>query len=181
MQASEAKFPQRDLIKAIREGRLKRGLLSEGGSTIPPLMIQLQRGSLHNGKLEGTADMKSQWLDLIKEAERLPVCALGCHVDSGVFRGSFEDIEAIKLNTQSPVFADDFVVYGYQLFKVKSSGGDAVKLFASVLPAQDLKYLIKIAKVRGCSLIMALSIISYHISHIIYHIIYAILSCPYFI
>ena len=56
-----------------------------------------------------------------------------------------------------PVFCNDFVVYGYQLFRAKSSGADAVKLMASVLPTQDIEYLLKIAKALGLQCIVVVS------------------------
>jgi indole-3-glycerol phosphate synthase len=55
------------------------------------------------------------------------------------------------------VFCNDFVVYGYQLFRAKSSGADAVKLMASVLSTQDIEYLLKIAKALGLLCIVVVS------------------------
>jgi len=48
-------------------------------------------------------------------------------------------------------------VYGYQLFRAKSSGADAVKLMASVLSTQDIEYLLKIAKALGLLCIVVVS------------------------
>lgn len=98
-------------------------------------------------------------------------------MDSGTFRGQYEDLEGIKSSTVAlPVFCNDFVVYAYQLFKgiqpsicslstnafshrprfsysspplAKSSGADAVKLMGSVLSVQDMSYLVKISRAIG--------------------------------
>lgn len=41
-------------------------------------------------------------------------------MDSGTFRGQYEDLEIIKKRTTTlPVFCNDFVVYAYQLFNGK--------------------------------------------------------------
>jgi indole-3-glycerol phosphate synthase len=52
-----------------------------------------------------------------EEAGKLGAVAVGTNVDTGAFRGGFEDLEDLKKSTTLPVVCDDFVVYGYQLFR----------------------------------------------------------------
>ena len=143
---SEGKYPQRDLLQAVKDAKLKRGLLSPGGVAMPPCIINVVRASLHNGKLPEAANLREQILSLAKEAEACSPVALSCSADYGTFRGQYEDVDALKLSTALPVICDDFVIYGYQIFKAKSSGADAVRLMASVLTTQEVMYLLKVAK-----------------------------------
>lgn len=143
---SEGKYPQRDLVQAIKDAKIKRGLLSPGRAVVPPFIINVVRASLHNGKLPENPSPREQILALAKEAEACAPAALSCSADYGTFRGQYDDVDAIKLDTALPVICDDFVIYGYQIFKAKSSGADAVRLMAAVLTTQEVLYLIKVAK-----------------------------------
>ncbi len=140
---SEAKYPQRDFIQAIIDANFKRSLLSKDGVGIPPIIVEIVKNSLHNGKIDENG---LSIIELAKKYEKCGAVALGTNVDFSTFRGQYEDIDAIKLNTQLPVFCNDLIVYGYQIFKAKSSGADVVKLMAAILSPADINYLIKVAK-----------------------------------
>jgi len=72
-------------------------------------------------------------------------------------KGAFEDLQLIKENTALPVICDDFILYGYQLFRAKGSGANMVKLYASILPVKDIIYLMKTAKVLNLDVIVVVS------------------------
>jgi len=95
------------------------------------------------------------------------VFSLSVNVDTGVYKGSFDDIEQLKEATlfdkddnnrpDVPIVCNDFIVYAYQIFQAKTKGADAIKLLASVLPSQELSYLSKIAKSFGVTPIITVS------------------------
>ena len=61
----------------------------------------------------------------------------------------YEDLETLRESPTGkvlPVIANDFVLYAYQLFRAKSSGADAIKLHASILPPTEISYMAKIAR-----------------------------------
>mmetsp|Transcript_28210 Transcript_28210/g.40169 ORF Transcript_28210/g.40169 Transcript_28210/m.40169 type:complete len:928 (+) Transcript_28210:19-2802(+) len=161
--AAAGKFPSRDLNKILRDIKLRNKLLSAGGVETPPLMIEVLRASVNNGKLTRYLDTSTN--DGYAAYSQFPgdcaaaveasdfavnIAAIGCNVDSGTFRGQYEDLEVIKKRTKTlPVFCNDFVVYAYQLFNAKSSGADAVKLMCSVLSVQEVSYLVKIGRAIG--------------------------------
>eukprot|EP01035_Chromulina_nebulosa_P028896 gene28896-38217_t len=141
--ASAGKFPSRDLSKFLRDLKQRNQLLSAGGLETPPMFIELVRASVNNGKLtrvlsdistdEGYANYNKYMSDSAAAIQSsdlaVNIAGIGCHADSGAFRGQYEDLEIIKKATTSlPVFCNDFVIYAYQLFKAKSSGADALKL-----------------------------------------------------
>lgn len=49
------------------------------------------------------------------------VVAVGAHADSLTFRGQFDDVEAAKRATGLPALCNDFLVYGYQIFRARVS------------------------------------------------------------
>ena len=163
--ASEGKFPRRDLIKTVREANARASMLSSVGGGIPPILVELNRASLHNGKLgeEGLLgnDRAAAVLgEMARDSVAAGAVVVGCNADAGTFRGQFEDLETLRgalTATNTPVFCNDFVVYGYQLFRAKASGADAVKLMAAVLSVQDIEYLVKIAKSLGLVCIVVVS------------------------
>lgn len=160
---SEAKYPQRDLSQAIIDANIKRSLLSKDGLGIPPILVEIVRNSLHNGKLDENGVSITE---LAKKYEGCGAIALGANVDFGTFRGQYEDVDAMKLNTKLPVFCNDFIVYGYQIFKAKSSGADVVKLMAAILSPADINYLIKVAKaLRIACMVSCLLTHSYSITY----------------
>ena len=138
------------------------------------LIVEFNRASLRNGKiLDGTmgdsdvsrlAAAKKQIEEFSEGIQKLTtdstfqsdligkglrIAAIGAHTDTGTFRGSYEDLETLRESESGkvfPVVANDCVLYAYQLFKAKSSGSDAIKLHAAILPAREISYMAKIAK-----------------------------------
>lgn len=53
---SDGKFPKRDLVKTIRDFQGRKRFLSAGGYETPPLMIEVLRASVNNGKLRKYLD-----------------------------------------------------------------------------------------------------------------------------
>ena len=58
---------------------------------------------------------------------------------------------------QKPILVNDFVLYAYQLFKAKSSGADAIKLHASILPPNEISYMSKIARKINLDIVVVVS------------------------
>mgnify|MGYP001945313524 CR=1 FL=1 len=181
--AADAKFPRRDFIEAIRGAQEKMELLNARSPT-PVTLVALLRSSLHNGNnvfmtlgtdeeaeaaekllspeqaymgLGAAAAQKNALAGVAAEALAAGAIVLGTSVDSGVPRGSYEDLETLKLTTSVPVIADDLVVYGYQILKAKSSGADAIKLLASVLTTTEIEYNIKVARAVGITCMVVVS------------------------
>ena len=50
------------------------------------------------------------------------------------------------IGSQIPLLAKEFIIEPYQIFLARAKGADAILLIAAVLPNQDLKYLMKIAR-----------------------------------
>lgn len=143
-------------IRNIFEQIVKK---KEMGDKIP-VIASIARDSFYNGflckngmdidiKLLGTA------MSQIKSLAGIEV-----NVDSGVYRGKSEDIIALRSLPETssfPIICNDFVVYAYQIFQAKSAGADCIKLMASVLPLQELTYLMKITKTFDMSALVVVS------------------------
>lgn len=177
---SELKFPVRKLGPAlVNLGDGDGNAFADGTLSV---VVEFTRASLHNGKISeesmGDSDVSrlaaakaqveqfNQGIEMLDaEADELAdkgvrVAGVGVHLDVGTFRGSYEDLENLReshCGTSMPVIANDFVLYAYQLFKAKSSGADAIKLHASILPPTELSYMAKIAKKINLGVVVVVS------------------------
>ncbi len=172
---SEMKYPVRKLVDAL-SGSAKKEEGSDDNEEFTSdgalsLLVEFNRATLHNGKISekslGDSDVsrlagaKAQIEKFSESIQRLSttqqdltdmglsLVAVGAHADSGTFRGSYEDLETLRESETGksyPVLCNDFILYAYQLFKAKSTGADAVKLHASILPVNEISYMSKIAK-----------------------------------
>ena len=166
--ASEGKFPKRSFYEAVLSAST-----ASANAAKPPVVVSIMRSSLHNGKLasmasfaaDGSDNQRSLLTDatytqmsaMAKEAEQAGAIAVAANVDAGNFRGAYEDLETLKQGTKLPVLCDDFLIYGYQLFRAKSCGADAIKVMASVLAPTDISYNIKIGKALGLAFVVVVS------------------------
>ena len=110
---AEGKFPKRDLVAAIQEAPR-----SEGKA---PILVEIHRSSMHHGRLEIDPSKVAMQMAALALGACLPgVVGVGVQTDIS-FGGQYEDLEAVKKSTQMPVICNDFVVYGYQLFRVRAN------------------------------------------------------------
>lgn len=143
------RFPRRNLGQAVSTAAKT--------TTLAPVIVELHRSSISNGKLVFDPSHMAEQMKKLALAAVIPgVVAIGAQTDIS-FSGLYEDLESIKKSSELPVLCNDFVVFGYQLFRAKASGADAVKLIASVLNYQELTYLIKTAKAIGLDTIVVVA------------------------
>ena len=152
------KYPQRSLHEAINNVVAR----NTGSTTIPPVLLLACRSSPNNRPSTDSGgistDLTEQLRAITSSSQGGRIAAIGCQVDSSSFGGSYEDLETLRKSTADlPVVCEDIVLFGYQLFRAKAAGADAVRLFASVLPSKDLVLLSKTAKALGLSVIVVVS------------------------
>ena len=152
--AAEKKLPPRSVADKFR------ALKEASPDKTPFLITALHRHSVNGGRMgdqEDTAQLMASLIDAA-QAAGVPLLAHGCHVDSSTFLGQFEDLPLTRTSNDVPVFCDDFVQYGYQLFRAREHGADLIRLHASVLNLAELSYLVKTAKaLRMTSLVTCAS------------------------
>lgn len=86
-----------------------------------PTIIEIHRASIHNGRLPFESNnpgaLAEQMKILTRFAIHPSVVALGVQTDIS-FNGLYDDLESVKKTSELPVICNDFVMYGYQLFRV---------------------------------------------------------------
>ncbi|KOM46840.1 hypothetical protein LR48_Vigan07g054400 [Vigna angularis] len=130
--------PARDFIGALRAANERTGL--------PGLIAEVKKASPSRGILRENFDP----VEIAKSYEKGGAACLSVLTDEKYFKGSFENLEAIrKAGVKCPLLCKEFIVDAWQLYYARTKGADAVLLIAAVLPDLDIKYMIKICKILG--------------------------------
>jgi indole-3-glycerol phosphate synthase len=79
------------------------------------------------------------------------VAAISVLTESEYFQGSFADLEAVRMEVDLPLLCKDFILDGYQIYKARAHGADAVLLIAAILSQHELKALLVTAHSLGMS------------------------------
>jgi indole-3-glycerol phosphate synthase len=146
---------------AARRAAVARGGLGTRAATLPPprslaaaltprasgeirLLAELKRASPVAGVL-------ARGFDPVRSAPeyvRAGAAALSVLTDAH-FRGSLDDLDAVRARVDCPVLQKDFVVDEYQLWEARARGADAVLLIVAILEPARLTDLFQAAKGLG--------------------------------
>lgn len=136
--ALESAPPVRDFIGALKAANERTGL--------PGLIAEVKKASPSRGILREDFDP----VEIAKAYEKGGAACLSVLTDAKYFKGSFENLEAIrKAGVKCPLLCKEFIIDAWQLYYARTKGADAVLLIAAVLPDLDIKYMVKICKLLG--------------------------------
>jgi len=135
--------PPRSFIGALKEACERTGK--------PGLIAEVKKASPSKGIIQPNFDP----VRIATEYEKGGAACLSVLTDEKFFQGSYDNLQAIrKAGVRCPLLCKEFVIEPYQIFLGRAKGADAVLLIAAVLPNQDLKYLMKIAKSVGMTVLL---------------------------
>lgn len=86
--------------------------------------------------------------------ERGGASALSVLTDRRFFGGSGEILKEVKRATRLPILRKDFILDEYQVWESKNLGADAVLLIATVLPQNQLRRLMRVARGLGLEVLV---------------------------
>nr|GMD36242.1 indole-3-glycerol phosphate synthase, chloroplastic-like [Ipomoea batatas] len=130
--------PARDFVGALKASYSRTGL--------PGLIAEVKKASPSRGILREDFDP----VEIAKAYEKGGAACLSVLTDEKYFKGSFENLEAIRnAGVTCPLLCKEFIIDAWQLYYARTKGADAVLLIAAVLPDLDIKYMIKICKLLG--------------------------------
>ncbi|KAF3445283.1 hypothetical protein FNV43_RR14978 [Rhamnella rubrinervis] len=138
MKAMENVPPTRDFVGALREANSRTGL--------PGLIAEVKKASPSRGVLREDFDP----VEIARAYEKGGAACLSVLADEKYFKGSFENIEAIRnAGVKCPLLCKEFIIEAWQIYYARVKGADAILLIAAVLPDLDISYLTKICKRLG--------------------------------
>uniref|UniRef100_A0A7N0REA0 indole-3-glycerol-phosphate synthase n=1 Tax=Kalanchoe fedtschenkoi TaxID=63787 RepID=A0A7N0REA0_KALFE len=94
-------------------------------------------------------------VEVAQSYERGGAACLSVLTDEKYFKGSFENLEAIrKAGVKCPLLCKEFIIEAWQIYYARSKGADAILLIAAVLSDLDIRYMTKICKMLGLAAII---------------------------
>ncbi|TXG55568.1 hypothetical protein EZV62_020824 [Acer yangbiense] len=136
--ALDSALPTKDFVGALRAAYQRTGL--------PGLIAEVKKASPSRGILREDFDL----VEIAQAYEKGGAACLSVLTDEKYFKGSFENLEAIRnAGVKCPQLCKEFNVDARQIYYARTKGADAILLIAAVLPDIDIKYMIKICKMLG--------------------------------
>ncbi|RAL47557.1 hypothetical protein DM860_011295 [Cuscuta australis] len=133
----------RDFVGALKSSYSRTGL--------PSLIAEVKKASPSRGVLREDFDP----VEIAKAYEKGGAACLSVLTDEKFFKGSFENLEAIRNSgVMCPLLCKEFIIDAWQLYYARIKGADAVLLIASILPDLDIKYMVKICKLLGLAVLV---------------------------
>jgi indole-3-glycerol phosphate synthase/phosphoribosylanthranilate isomerase len=121
--AENAPLP-RDLTAALQEPGVS-------------LIAEVKRASPSKGLLRGGLDAAT----LAREYEAGGSSAISVLTDERYFRGSLDDLRAVRGSVRLPLLRKDFILDAYQVYESRAAGADAVLLIVAALNDGELRTL----------------------------------------
>ncbi|XP_044465149.1 indole-3-glycerol phosphate synthase, chloroplastic-like isoform X3 [Mangifera indica] len=130
--------PAREFIGALRAAHLRTGL--------PGLIAEVKKASPSRGIIREDFDP----VKIAQAYEKGGAACLSVLTDEKYFKGSFENLEAIRsAGVKCPLLCKEFIIDAWQIYYARIKGADAVLLIAAVLPDLDIRYMINVCKMLG--------------------------------
>ncbi|XWS75908.1 hypothetical protein CRYUN_Cryun01aG0132100 [Craigia yunnanensis] len=130
--------PTRDFLGALKAAHSRTGL--------PGLIAEVKKASPSRGILRENFDP----VMIARAYEKGGAACLSVLTDEKYFKGSFENLEAIRnAGVKCPLLCKEFVIDAWQIYYARIKGADAILLIAAILPDLDIRYMIKICKLLG--------------------------------
>ena len=109
------------------------------------LIAEVKKASPSQGILKADLDPVAQ----SRAYARAGAAAISVLTDEKYFRGSLDDLVAVRSVVAVPILRKEFVLEEYQLWESRASGADAVLLIVAALDRQTLGDLLQAAKGIG--------------------------------
>lgn len=109
------------------------------------LIAEVKRASPSKGLLCPDLDAVA----LAREYETGGAAAVSVLTDEYYFRGSLNDLRAVREGINLPVLRKDFVLDPYQVYQARGAGADAVLVIVAALNDEDLQVLLRLVESLG--------------------------------
>ncbi|KAA3459016.1 indole-3-glycerol phosphate synthase, chloroplastic-like [Gossypium australe] len=154
------------LIAEVKKASPSRGILRENFDPVKNLSLFLVQILIRKfdwichkidvlppneirGLIKCPAD-ENPLVEIARAYEKGGAACLSVLTDEKYFKGSFENLEAIRnAGVKCPLLCKEFVIDAWQIYYARIKGADAILLIAAVLPDLDIRYMIKICKMLG--------------------------------
>jgi indole-3-glycerol phosphate synthase len=124
----------RDFLTALQQSLDKPGLIAE-----------IQKASPLYGNIRTDFDP----IAIAKAYERGGAACISVLTETAFFRGSWENLRAIRQRVALPLLCKDFMIDPCQIYLARAAGADAVLLIAAILTDRELQDFLKVIHYLG--------------------------------
>ena len=136
VEAAQSTPPPRDFIAALR-------------SRTPAIIAEVKRASPSKGDIFPGLDPAA----VARDYARGGAAAISVLTDSH-FKGSLDDLRAVRAAVDLPLLRKDFIFDEYQLYEARAAGADCILLIVAMLPQELLARLADSAKPLGLAVLV---------------------------
>jgi len=120
--------PPRDFIAALRARR-------------PALIAEIKRASPSKGDILPDLDPRA----VAREYQACGAAAISVLTDRH-FKGTLEDLRAVRQTVNLPLLRKDFIFHPYQIYEARAAGADCILLIVAMLKDGELRSLAALAR-----------------------------------
>lgn len=130
--------------KKGRPHRLYKSLADRSDSNVH-IIAEVKRASPSKGVIRADLDAKTYAM----KYESGGASAISVLTDTPFFKGSIEDLKAVKQTVSIPVLRKDFIISSYQIYESAYIGADAVLLITRILTPDQIRNYIQLCDELG--------------------------------
>lgn len=114
------------------------------------IIAEYKRASPSKGSINAHSDVS----EIAKAYEESGVSAISVLTDSEFFKGSLNDLIAVREAVQIPVLRKEFIVDPFQITEAKAYGADVILLIAACLSSKEIEEFSTYAKKIGLNVLL---------------------------
>ncbi|HUH19989.1 indole-3-glycerol phosphate synthase TrpC [Albibacterium sp.] len=114
------------------------------------IIAEYKRASPSKGSINAHSDVS----EIAKAYEESGVSAISVLTDSEFFKGSLDDLIAVREAVQIPVLRKEFIVDPFQITEAKAYGADVILLIAACLSSKEIEEFSTYAKNIGLNVLL---------------------------
>jgi len=114
------------------------------------IIAEYKRASPSKGSINAHSDVS----DIVKAYEQSHVSAISVLTDSEFFKGTLDDLIAVREAVQIPVLRKEFIVDLFQIAEAKAYGADIILLIAACLSSKEIEEFSTYAKEIGLNVLL---------------------------
>ncbi|MBF0210337.1 MAG: bifunctional indole-3-glycerol-phosphate synthase TrpC/phosphoribosylanthranilate isomerase TrpF [Desulfamplus sp.] len=99
------------------------------------IIAEIKKASPSKGDIKPDLD-PAKYAD---EYTKAGASAISVLTESHYFKGSIDDLKAVRATTHLPVLRKDFTLSSYQIYEAKAAGADSILLIVAMLSKEQLK------------------------------------------
>lgn len=101
------------------------------------VIAEIKRASPSKGMINANVDPVTQAI----QYEKYGASAISVLTDTPFFKGTMEDLTAVRKAVDIPILCKDFIIHSIQIDRAKAAGANIILLIAAALNDHDLKML----------------------------------------